>query len=270
MNETRKMRAAVRVGQPEEKKRGISGSTLKIIAVITMLIDHIGAALVWRVYLTNYPGLSNEGLRSLYIFYIVLREIGRIAFPIYCYLLVEGFARTRNPWKYALRLGVFAFLSEIPFDMAFSSEVLEFGYQNVFFTLLCGLLAMIASDGISRRLSGKCSEKLRGYVEIAITCLCAALMAAVAGFLRTDYGAKGVACIMILYLTRKKKVMQLTAGALAFCWELTAPLAFIPIAFYNGKRGLRMKYFFYIFYPAHLLILYLICLIMGIAWQPAI
>ena len=111
----------------EKKAGGISGSTLKIIALVTMLIDHTGAVVLWRVILT----LSNGGtvfdgrwqpeIGTLLDIYNAMRLIGRIAFPIYCFLLVEGFQRTRNRWKYALRLFLFALASEIPFDFTVNS-----------------------------------------------------------------------------------------------------------------------------------------------------
>ena len=125
-----------------EKKKGISGSTLKMIAIVTMLIDHIGAAVLARLLMVNGLGeldqtntdaimqwLSANG--ALYWMYTVMRMIGRVAFPIFCFLLVEGFLHTHDVKKYAMRLGLFALLSEIPFDLAFSSKILEFNYQNV-------------------------------------------------------------------------------------------------------------------------------------------
>ena len=129
-----------------ENKKGISGSTLKMIAIVTMVIDHIGAAVLARLLMVNGLGeldqtnadaimlwLSANG--ALYWTYTIMRMIGRVAFPIFCFLLVEGFLHTHDVKKYAMRLGLFALISEIPFDLAFSSKILEFNYQNVFFTL---------------------------------------------------------------------------------------------------------------------------------------
>lgn len=83
---------------------------------------------------------------------MVLRGIGRVAFPIFCFLLVEGFLHTKNVWKYAGRLALFALVSEIPFDLAFQGEWLFMGYQNIFFTLLVGLLVMIAFQTAEEKL----------------------------------------------------------------------------------------------------------------------
>ena len=141
--------------------------------------------------------------------------------------------------------------------MAFSARVLEFGYQNVFFTLLIGLLVIMGMDRINRLNSNQ-------FGVWVLKLLVLATGAFVAEFLRTDYGAIGVFCITTLYVFHNKKALQMIAGCVVFLWELTAPLAFIPIGFYNKKRGLKLKYIFYIFYPLHLLIIYLICVYMGI------
>lgn len=257
--------------QTDKRKKGISGSTLKWIALITMLIDHIGAAVLGRmVLISNGATIENPEVMAfapggMIAVYMVMRLIGRIAFPIYCFLIVEGFMRTHNKWKYAMRLGVFALISEIPFDLAFSSKILEFSYQNVFFTLVCGLLAMIVADLIERsvRISKNHFVNKAVYWILALTAVAA--FAVLAEVMNTDYGAIGVGCIMILYFFRKNKIAQIAAGCVAFCWELTASLAFLPIAFYNGERGMKLKYVFYVFYPLHLFVLYLVCLCMGIA-----
>lgn len=253
--------AASRPQAPAKKKQGICGSTLKMIALITMLIDHTGAVLLPRIVAAGlFPGIHSR----LIVLYYIMRYIGRIAFPIYCFLLVEGFCKTRNVGKYALRLAGFAVLSEIPFDLALNSAVLEFGYQNVFFTLLWGLLAMTASDRVSRWLFGEQDSLAKKLGASAVTVVCAIVAAMAAEWMNTDYGAIGVACIMVLYLFRNRKAAQITAGVAVFLWEYTAPLAFIPIGFYNGERGKQIKYLFYIFYPLHLLILYLICMLLNI------
>ena len=262
-------------------QKGLSGSTLKLIAIIAMVIDHIGAALLGR-FLMSYgyldavmSGSQEEiatwisGHSTLYLAYWVIRMIGRVAFPIFCFLLVEGFQRTRHMKKYVLRLGLFAILSEIPFDLATHSQVLEFTYQNVFFTLFFGLVAMIGYDQICRR-QWFSAKKVDQFAKLLLCVLILLVCCTAADFLRTDYGSIGVLCITVLYVFRRKKPLMIVAGCIAFLWEFTAPLAFLPIAFYNGKRGLRLKYVFYLFYPVHLLILYLIALSLGVAGYPAL
>lgn len=160
-----------------EKKKGISGSTLKMIAIVTMLIDHIGAAVLARLLMVNGLGeldqtnadaimqwLSANG--ALYWTYTIMRMIGRVAFPIFCFLLVEGFLHTHDVKKYAMRLGLFALLSEIPFDLAFSSKILEFNYQNVFFTLFIGLLMMIAYRAVEEKEEWNQALKMILYILI--------------------------------------------------------------------------------------------------------
>ena len=124
-----------------QKKRGISGSTLKIIAVVTMLIDHIGGIILARyIMASGYMDVAASGdinvinawlteNSTLFTGYTIMRYIGRIAFPIYCFLLVEGFQRTGNVKKYAMRLGAFALISEVPFDLALTAKPVNFAYH---------------------------------------------------------------------------------------------------------------------------------------------
>lgn len=202
---------------------------LKWIAILTMLIDHIGAVL--------YPYVP------------ALRMIGRISFPIFCFLLVEGFLHTKDVYRYMLRLGIFALLSEIPYDLAFHGQVLEFSHQNVFFTLTLGILFLYAAQK-NRAVPVKIAE--------------AFLILWVAAVLRTDYSYRGIFLIAVYYFLREKKWLQLGAGA---AWNFIYGLgqiqnygvfAAVPLACYNGERGPKIKYFFYLFYPLHLLALYLI------------
>ena len=252
----------------QQLRRGLSGSTLKLIAVISMFIDHTGAAILGRMLLTRtYINTQAytvwvTNYSALHSIYRLMRDIGRIAFPIYCFLLVEGFLRTRDAKKYAMRLGAFALVSEVPFDLAFKARVLEGRYQNVFFTLFLGLLTMMAVDWVYRNVWDE-NRTLRRIVCPMIAAAAVLVGCLAAHFLHTDYGAKGIMCIMVLYLTRRWKPVQLLAGAIAFLWEVPAPVAFVPVAIYNGKRGLRLKYLFYAFYPAHLLLLYLVSFFLG-------
>lgn len=206
---------------------GVNSFQLKCVAIVTMLIDHVGAIF--------FPE------------YLVFRYIGRIAFPIFCFLLVEGFFHTRDIRKYLFRLGIFALISEIPYDLAFRGTVLEFEKQNVFFTLFIGVAMMYALE--------KCSEWPVKIVEVLLSM-------SFAVFLCTDYSFKGILLISIYYFFRKYKWLKIGLGAV---WNLLwgeiqryGILASIPLAAYNGERGYPLKYFFYVFYPLHLFVLYLI------------
>ena len=323
---------------PQRRKWGLSGSTIKLIAVAAMLIDHTAAAVLARRIIANNRGLAIMDAGSgafgwmadralLYAVYRIMRLIGRLGFPIFCFLLVEGFARTGNVKKYALRLGIFALISEIPFDLALSGRVSNPGYQNVYFTLLAGLCCLWTIKLLSQRM-----EKLRGKKGIGILgmlflitgvlspagylsvfadkpqelngtepwklfaglCVLSAVLLGTYGLgrglghlqrvcenitvlvlfmmlaelLQTDYAGMGVLTIGVMYFLRDRKALSIIGGSTVLTImnssEITAFLTAIPAAMYNGKRGLRMKYFFYAFYPVHLFLLYLISIWMGL------
>ncbi len=237
----------------EAVRKGISSSTLKLIAVFAMLVDHTAAVLVWNplnpqaqtIVQEMVPGQSIQWLVYLFMRY----PIGRLAFPIYCFLLVEGFMRTKSIKKYALRMLLFALISEIPFDLAFYGRVWARDGQNVFFTLFLAIAAMAGMQLAEQKFSRLWQVRGCQILWTAVICIVASLIAC-------DYGAKGILVVLVLYLFRYDKKTQAVAGGVAFAWEITAPLAFIPIYHYNGKRGLSLKYFFYAFYPVHLLLLY--------------
>lgn len=338
----------------EKKKKGISGSTIKIIAVVTMLIDHVAAAVFTRMILSgDYYSVFGSGdmaqitswlSRNALLYYgtQLMRLIGRLGFPIFCFLLVEGFQKTRNVKKYAFRLALFCLISEIPFDLAFSGSFLNWNYQNVYFTLLIGLLVLWAIDFLSKKDLSKVLQAVAivaglglsvFYIESAMSNFVLSFLAGFRGgmgnvgrtdiytatmigiiiavlvdlvvvlifcvgrktltigklgsyaavlfagmlladVLRTDYSGMGVLTIAMMYAFRKNKVISMLAGCITLnvmsLSEITAFFALIPIALYNGERGLKMKYFFYAFYPVHLLLIWLVALAMGMGWIPAV
>ena len=220
----------------------LSGTALKRIACLSMLVDHLGASLLENgLFRCSAIDPRLVGLDQL------LRLAGRLAFPIYCFLLVEGFLHTHDLKKYALRMLGFALISEWPFDWAFFSGV-YWGHQNVYFTLLLGLLAMKALD-TSQTPEGM--PALKGILGAAACFLAAAL-------LHCDYDVLGLALILALYMTRKDKRAQCIAGAVFSLFEPVAPLAFGLVWFYSGERGGSSKleqWAFYWFYPAHIFVL---------------
>ena len=256
-------------------KKGLTGSTLKIIAMVAMFIDHIGATIFARMLMAtglNEMDTTNTELvmewvnanADVYGAYTLCRMIGRIAFPIFCFLLVEGFRHTSDAKKYAIRLFAFALISEIPFDLAFSSKVLEFNYQNVFFTLAIGFVTLMAYKKVEER------EFQNQFTKILMQILVGIVGAFAAQLLHTDYGMIGVLVIVMFYVLRDNRFYQIAAGIVLFIENMTAWFAFLPILAYNGKRGLNVKWVFYAFYPVHLMVLYGICYVMGIGAIPAI
>jgi len=220
----------------------LSGSALKILAVFCMLTDHVACYLLADQAILNDP-LFRVGETSVTILYL-LRTVGRLAFPLYCFLLTEGFVYTSNRKKYGISLAVFALLSELPWNFVHSGVWL-YETQNVFFTLLLGYLALCLIEVPKKQIVWE----VLGFL----------LIFSVSYVLEADYGYLGVAVIIAMYLLRKH---ALPRAAVCTClrpatWR--AGLAFIPIAFYNGERGCIRgkvgKYFFYAFYPLHLLML---------------
>ena len=218
---------------------GISADWLKWIAIVTMFIDHIGAAVVEKtnIYLLPYGKVLD----------FTLRFIGRLAFPIFCFLLIEGFYHTRNRHRYLCNLLIFALISELPFEISFLGEIV-FGFRNVYWTLAIGMIMMLLFEKIKERTLEK--TNLWFFLTIAA---CAIL----AEILHTDYGAIGIILVYILYKLRDDRKQQCICGAIATAYEITAPIAFLLIYKYNGVRKQKhLKYFFYAFYPLHLLFLY--------------
>lgn len=229
----------------------ISGTGLKLLACGSMLLDHIGASCLEAGLLAPFYADLAPAQPGLAELDVALRLIGRLAFPLYCFLLVEGFVHTRSAPRYLLRLSLFALLSEVPFNLAFFGRVLYPDYQNVYWTLALGLLCLMLLRRAEQ--SGLAGAELR-LAQGAALLLCGGA----AWALRTDYDWFGVVLIAALYLLRDQPRRRLAAGCLLTCWEVTAPLAFLFIARYSGRRGWCPRWArtgFYLFYPVHLLIL---------------
>lgn len=242
------------------KKPTVSQEGLKLIASLTMLIDHIGAVLVYAIYHSAWNAGNYTLSNAMAALYEPMRIIGRIAFPIYCFLLVEGFHHTRNVKKYITRLSVGMLLSEIPFDLAFSGRM-DWESSSVMVTLLLGCLMM------------QCIQRLGGIWKLAVILP----FVQIAEWLGTDYGGNGIALIAMLALTKglPKEKLWRSAGFVILLWfgpdvqvgslnipmELFALIGLVPMFLYEGKKLTQSKWVqwaFYLFYPVHLLILWIL------------
>ena len=229
-------------------KKILSGSALKMIAVVTMTIDHLA------LFLLRYHAEFTEPLflyhNKAVNWYVVMRCIGRLAFPLFAFLLVEGFLHTSNRRRYGYSLLICALVSEIPW--ALLHHGFHLAGHNVLFTLLLGFLGLCAIERYQE-------DRWRQGVTLL-------LMFAFSLFFRADYGGAGFAFIILLYILRHQPVIQAVIGCCMLPLRWVAGLAFIPINMYNGCRGFIqgpvLKYAFYAFYPLHLLVIYLIQLSM--------
>ena len=206
-----------------------------------MLFDHIGDSILGKFSFFNL--------------------IGRIAFPIFAFQSVQGYIYTKNFKKHMIKLFIFACISQIPFMLFLSTFTKTFAL-NVFFTFFLGLLTLFIYD--------KCQSKILGIIFVFIFSIIGEL-------LHVDYGAFGVLLIFAFYFFRDKKILMIIS-CIVLCFSNYIPniirypslylhylycvlftiLALAFISFYNKKEGPKLKYFFYIFYPLHLLILYII------------
>lgn len=274
----------------------VSGLTLKILAIISMFVDHVTYVLIppllnggfsdfisgYKVIAGPFAGLDLEAV------YQIGRGFGRLSFPIFIFLLAEGFYHTRNRQKYLLRLLIFAFISEIPFDLALKKSFFYIRYQNVLFTFLLAGLAITFIELLMRIPSKNAYLKV---LSIVLAFSIAALSIYSGNLLLSDYEGAGVAATLVMYFmgetgngrvmrrevrngrediyevtTPGFKLRRLVAFTIAVVIlgvalnkiEFVALIAIIPIALYNGSKGRQRKYFFYIFYPAHFLFLYIV------------
>lgn len=254
-----------------KKNKGLSASFIKTIALIFMFIDHFAAAIVMRLmYRPMHPIMQQiskwlpeqtDVTAMVMTIYQWMRNVGRISFPIYCFFIVEGFFYTRSRKKYAARLAVCALISELVFDLALYGKVFYFFHQNVFFTLLIGLCGIWAIDTIVSKVNWERGKKI---ILAALSTIGFMLAAEI---LFTDYSSIGVSVIVVMYLIRKfvpdtikfRAPISFTLGIVILCYlslgEAWALLALPLMFFYKGKKGWSAKWFFYLFYPMHLLLL---------------
>ncbi len=229
---------------------------LKIIALVTMIIDHTG-----HVFFPDN---------------LWFRYIGRIAFPIYVFLVAEGCVHTKDIKKYLLRLGAFALISEIPFDLAFIGKINFISNTNVFYTFFLGVASVVIYEKYIKVKNSRFFDMMLAFG-----------MGGIAMLLGTDYSFVGVAFMFIIYRAknRKEKLMDLflvvlvlygipaavsAANALRgfdpsglnYLWFFVFGCISVGIVCtYKGARGYNskfMQWFFYAAYPLHILILALL------------
>ena len=228
-----------------ERSRGLDGGALKGIAAALMLTDHVGAILLPEV--------------------LALRCVGRLAFPIFAFFIAEGYAHTRDLGRYFRRLAILAVVSELPFNLE-NGAVFDLTRQNVLFTFCLALLTLRGLEALGRE---------RGFGRWSGCGLVLAAGFAAGELLRTDYGGWGVVTVALLYLCRDGKyaklwlllamaaVNGLGMGSLTmpvFGGEMPIQIfavAALPVIWlYNGQAGPKgLRRAFYVFYPAHLLVL---------------
>lgn len=211
---------------------GFSAGKLKGIALVAMFIDHFAAVILYRIIQCidsesglQMPANMQNYKEALELFYMVMRDIGRISFPIYCFFIAEGFFKTKNRYKYAMRLLLLALLSEIPYDMALYGQISDFMHQNVYFTLLLGLLAIWGINGSRCALAKHNLEKISIICSVGITLF----VTAIAFVLKSDYSGHGVLTIIMIYMMKtwkpkfRAEIVAVACAGLVIRWCMKPP-----------------------------------------------
>lgn len=217
----------------------LSGAKLKYIAFISMLIDHTNNALIT-------PMLNGKG--ALLYISNAFSIIGRIAFPIFMFFLIEGFFKTRSRKKYLASLLIFGFISEVPFDMFVSRTFFEPNWNNMMFTLSLCLGVIWLIDSLKAKLKSTLLWFITSLPILGISCF-------IASWLSLDYDYHAVLVAYIFYIFRQKPIIGAGLGYISIIKELWSILGFGLTLTYNGERGRQYKWLNYAFYPVHLLIL---------------
>lgn len=232
-----------------------SSFALKRVAVASMVIDHIGSFLL-RAMMAPYrvDGMlvvnqdSPAILRQLMLWRELCDILGAIAFPIFCFLVVEGFLHTRDRLRYGRQMLWFALLSEIPYTLAHYQTFFSYRLQNVMFTLACAILTLLLVSKAEERWAAE--KPVRWGIIAAIT----AAGMVVAYLIRGEYVFLGVLAVTLVYLLRGKGKLRVAGLAPLLVASPWTALAVPLLLLYNGRRGEGSKWFFYFFYPVHFLV----------------
>ena len=231
-------------------KKCLSNFDLKLIAIITMTIDHIGVVF-------GTP------------FYNLLRAVGRLSFPIFAFLLTEGYVHTKSFSKYFLRLLVLALISEVIYDYVFFGSFIYIGANNIFFTLALGLLTLFLLDKSKGLINRYFKDKVDLFIILPITYLLIVVIMGLMGeFLNFSYGMLGILVISFFYLFKDNFPLVVISVSLSTLilgegMQYFSLFSLILIYFYNQKLGKKSKLFFYLYYPLHILVLGFIKMLMG-------
>lgn len=228
----------------------LSNFDLKLVAIITMTIDHIGVVF----------GIP---------FYNLLRAVGRLSFPIFAFLLTEGYVHTKSFSKYFFRLLELALISEVIYDYVFYGSFIYLEANNIFFTLALGLLTLWLLDKSKMLVKKYFKEKIDLTIILPITyLLIIVVMGLIAEFLSFSYGMLGILVISFFYLFKKNFPLTVLSVSLSTLilgdtMQYFSLLSLILIYFYNKKLGKKCKVFFYLYYPLHILVLGVIRMLIG-------
>ncbi len=238
------------------KLPSISTFGLKMFACVTMLICSIGASVVQDgiIHLDNYTQAelmqameTQPDLVMMAGIASSMQIVGGLAVPIFAFLLVEGFRNTSDFKKYLLRLSVLAIVSEVPFDLAMQQTFFDFSIQNPAFGIAISLLMLYVLDLFK---DGKGAAAILARICIVVGALVWVTV------LRVQFGPSTVLLAAIFYLFYARNVLKTLLGILVSLFSITGPLSFYLIWLYSEEQKHKeWNRWFYVFYPAHFLIL---------------